>query len=132
LEFGVDILKAAGVTDLGSGFLFKNTYHKRINLDGQKKVDFMYYLSKRYNFVPVTEKIFSYLYGKDIIAMSMVSKPWHNAVKYSPSAKKKRQSYVTYLQSEKENCGHVQQRHVCLPSRRAFADISNIMCFPLK
>ncbi|XP_025202180.1 uncharacterized protein LOC112599478 [Melanaphis sacchari] len=112
--------------------LYKSIYHKRINLEGQIKVDFMYYLSKRYNFVPVTEKIFSFMYGKDILAMSMVSKAWHNAIKYSPSAKQKKKMYVTYMQSEKENHGHVEQRRFYLKSRRVLSDISNIMRFPLK
>lgn len=112
--------------------LFNSIYHKRINLEGKKKVDFMYYLSKLYNFAPVTEKIFSFLHGKDILAMSMVSKTWHNAIKYSPSAKRKKKLYVAYMQSEKENHGHVERRRLCLPSRRVFGDISNIMHFPLK
>ncbi|XP_060857558.1 uncharacterized protein LOC132935118 [Metopolophium dirhodum] len=112
--------------------LFNSIYHKRISLEGLKKVDFMYYLSKRYNFAPVTEKIFSFFHGKDILAMSMVSKTWHNAVKYSPSAKKKKKSYVKFMRSEKENHGHVERRRLCLPSRRVFGDISNIMRFPLK
>ncbi|CAI6356775.1 unnamed protein product [Macrosiphum euphorbiae] len=113
-------------------YLFNNIYHKRISLEGLKKVDFMYYSSKRYNFAPVTEKIFSFLHGKDILAMSMVSKTWHNAVKYSPSAKKKKKSYVTFMRSEKENHGHAERRRLCLPSRRVLGDISNIMRFPLK
>ncbi|XP_016656487.1 uncharacterized protein LOC107882542 [Acyrthosiphon pisum] len=70
--------------------LFNSIYHKRISLEGLKKVDFMYYLSKRYNFAPVTEKVFSFLHGKDILAMSMVSKTWRNAVKHSPSGKRKK------------------------------------------
>ncbi|XP_050062897.1 uncharacterized protein LOC114128756 [Aphis gossypii] len=107
--------------------LYKNIYHRRINLEGLKKVDYMYYLSKRYNFVPVTEKIFSFIYGKDILAMSMVSKAWNNAVKYSPSAKRKKKLYITYMQAEKENHGHVEQRRFCLQNRRVFGDISNIM-----
>lgn len=111
---------------------YKSIYHKRISLENQKKVDFMYYLSKRYNFVPVTEKIFSFLHGKDILAMSMVSKTWHNAIKYSPSAKRKAKSYVSYMRSEKENHGHVERRRLYLPSRRVFGDITNIMRFPLK
>ncbi|XP_022178016.1 uncharacterized protein LOC111039046 [Myzus persicae] len=109
--------------------LYKSMYHKRISLERQKKVDFMYYLSRRYNFVPVTEKIFTFLHGKDILAMSMVSKTWHNAVKNSPSAIRKKKSYVTYLRSEKENHGHAERRRLCLPSRRVFGDITNIMRF---
>jgi len=112
--------------------LFKSSYHKRISLEGKKKVDFMHYLSKRYNFAPVTEKIFSFLHGKDILAMSMVSKTWLNAVKYSPTAKRKKKSYITYMRSDKENHGHIERRRLCLPSRRVFGDISNIMRFPLK
>jgi len=112
--------------------LYKSIYHKRISLEGQKKLDFMYYLSKRYNFVPVTEKIFSLLHGKDILAMSMVSKTWHNALKNSPSAKRKKKSYLAYMRSEKENHGQAERRRLCLPSRRVFGDITNIMRFPLK
>ncbi|XP_026819926.1 uncharacterized protein LOC113558630 [Rhopalosiphum maidis] len=112
--------------------LYKSIHRKRLNLEGQKKVDFMYYLSKRYNFVPVTEKIFSFMNGKDILAMSMVSKAWNSAVKYSPSAKRKKKLFVTYMRSEKENHGHVERRRLCLQNRRVFGDITNIISFPLK
>lgn len=106
--------------------LHKNVCHKRINLEGQMKVDFMYYLSKRHNFVPVTEKIFSFLHGKDIITMSMVSKIWHNAVRYSPTAKSKKQYYLLYIESIKENHECISRRRTSLMSR-TLADISNII-----
>lgn len=112
--------------------LQKIVYHKRINLEGQKKVDFMYYLAKRHNFVPVTEKIFSFLYGKDIVTMTMVSKIWHNVVEYSPIAKRKKKSYLKYIESVKENIGYFKKKHSSLSSRRIFGDIGNIIQTPFK
>lgn len=101
---------------------------KLLDLEGLKKVDFMYYLAQRYKFVPVTEKIFSFLCGKDIIAMSNVSKVWHNAVEYSPSAKKKRRYYLKYMESEKENKECVRKIRSAFSNRRILADISNDVC----
>lgn len=116
--------------------LYKSIYHKRINLEGQRKVDFMYYLAKRHNFFSVTEKIFSYLYGKDIITMSLVSKIWFNTVKYSPTAKLMKESFLLYMESNKENheciqnqgrLVHLAQNHSFFMSRRYLSDIGNIM-----
>uniref|UniRef100_A0A2S2PWS7 F-box domain-containing protein n=1 Tax=Sipha flava TaxID=143950 RepID=A0A2S2PWS7_9HEMI len=112
--------------------LQKMVYHKRINLEGQKKVDFMYYLAKRHHFFPVTEKIFSFLYGKDIVKISSVSKVWYNVVKYSPLAKKKKESYLKYMESVKENIGYFKILHSSRSNRRILADIGNIVQPPSK
>lgn len=109
----------------------KNVYYKRINLEGQMKVDFMYYLAKRHNFVPATEKIFSFLYGKDIITMSMVSKIWHYTVKYSPTAKSKKQYYLLHKESVKENHECTGQKRSSLMSK-TLADIGNITHYSSK
>jgi len=105
----------------------KQFYNKRIFLEGLNKVDFMYYLTKRHNFVPVTEKIFSFLHGKDIESMSKVSRIWRSAVKHSPLARKKQK---LYLISVKENHGHVHSQLTCssFSNRIALADISNVFC----
>lgn len=110
----------------------KIVYHKRINLEGRRKIDFMYYLAKRHNFFPVTEKIFSFLHGKDIVTMSMVSKIWRNVVKHSPLAKRKKGSYLKYMESVKENIGYCKIKHSSHSSKRILADVTNIMQFPIK
>lgn len=107
--------------------------YNHIGLEGQESVDFMCYLTELNHFVPVSEKIFSLLYGKDIFTMSMVSKTWRNAVKNSPLAKRKKSSYLKMLISVKENHGHSKQcltRNRSRPCRRPLEDISNIMCQP--
>jgi len=111
----------------------KHVYNQRVALEGLNKIDFMYYLTKRQHFVPVTEKIFSFLRGIDIASMSKVSRTWRNAVRCSLSAKKKQKSYLI---SVKENRGHVARSHwtsgLSVPNRKALTDISNVMRFSSK
>lgn len=109
--------------------------YNHIGLEGQKNVDFMCYLTKLNHFVPVSEKIFSFLYGKDIFTMSMVSKTWRSAVNNSPLAKRKKSTFLKKIVSIKENHGYSEQnvaRNRSRPCRRPLEDISNVMCQPFK
>lgn len=65
-----------------------SVYRTRISLEGQEKIDFMYLLTICDNFLPVVEKIFSFLSFRDISSMIYVSKIWQNAVLNSRIAQK--------------------------------------------
>lgn len=104
-----------------------NFYTKRKSLEGKKSLDFMSYLGKRYNFILVIDKIFSFLDGKDLTAMSKVSQSWRRIIKYSSSAKIKQEHYLTYMQLEKENIGQ-QRSPVRRPkNKRTLTDVTNVI-----
>lgn len=108
----------------------KTITHERISVDGREKVDIMYYLAERHRFEPVTEKIFSYLSGSDIISMSMVSKVWCNAVQNSPMAQLKK---LLYFKLSKENrFGCSGRDRSTFPNKGCLANIGNVMRSPSK
>lgn len=106
----------------------KTITHERISMDGREKVDIMYYLVERHRFEPVTEKIFSYLSGSDIISMSMVSKVWCNAVQNSRMAQLKK---LLYFKLSKENrFGCSGRDRSAYPNKGCLANIGNVMRSP--
>lgn len=108
----------------------QNVNHERISVEGRENVDFMYFLSERHHFEPVTEKIFSFLSGSDVISMSMVSRIWCNAVQKSPMAQKKK---LMYLKLSKENRNRCDGRdRSTLVNKGCLANISNVMRSPSK
>lgn len=111
--------------------LFKNEMnHERISVEGRDNVDIMYFLSKKHNFEPVVEKIFSFLSGSDIISMSMVSKTWCSAVENSFTAQKKKRMY---FKLSKENRGEYDGRdRSAFHNKGYLANIVNVMRSPSK
>jgi hypothetical protein len=108
----------------------KNINHERTSVEGRENIDIMYFLSERHHFEPVTEKIFSFLSGNDIVSMSMVSKIWCNAVKNSPMAQKKKRMY---FKLSKENRGGYNGRdRSTIHNKGCLANISNVMRSPSK
>lgn len=104
--------------------------HERTSVEGRENIDIMYFLAERHHFEPVTEKIFSFLSGSDIVSMSMVSKIWCNAVKNSPMAQKKKR---IYFKLSKENRGGYDGRdRSALNNKGYLANISNVMRSPSK
>ncbi|XP_015367202.1 PREDICTED: F-box only protein 5-like [Diuraphis noxia] len=108
----------------------KNVNYERNSIEGREKVDIMYFLSERYHFQPVIEKILSFLSGSDILSMSMVSKIWSTAVENSPIAQKKKQKY--FKLSKENRCGHVGRDRSAFNNKGCLANISNVMCSPSK
>lgn len=108
----------------------KSVHHERVSVDGREKIDIMYFLAERHHFEPVTEKIFSFLSGSDIISMSMVSKVWCKAVKNSPMALKKKRSYFR-LSKENRDLFNGRDRS-SYPNKGCLANISNVMRSPTK
>lgn len=108
----------------------QNINHERMSIEGQNNVDIIYFLAKRYSFELVTEKIFSFLSGGDIISMSMVSKIWLNAVKNSPVAQYKKQMYLKLSKENRD--GHNGRKCTVLNNKGYLANISNIMRSPSK
>lgn len=109
--------------------VLKNVIHERISLEGREKVDFMYFLSERHHFELVTDKIFLFLSGNDIVSMSMVSKTWCNAVKNSPIAQKKKRMYFKLSKENRENNG---RDRLAIHNKGYLANISNVMRSPSK
>ncbi|VVC41097.1 F-box domain [Cinara cedri] len=104
--------------------------HERISVEGRENLDIMYFLAERNNFEPVTEKIFSFLSGSDIISMSMVSKTWCGAVKNSLIAQKKKRMY---FKLSKENRGSFDCRdRSAFYNKGCLANIANVMRSPSK
>lgn len=101
----------------------------RIPLEGREKIDIMYFLGERHHFLPVIEKICSYLSDTDIISVSMVSKIWNNAIKYSPSAQKKKKLYFKLSKENRENEGHGRASSL---NKGHLANIGNVMHSPIK
>ena len=108
----------------------KNVIHERISIEGREKVDLMYFLSERYHFQPVIEKILSFLSGSDVLSMSMVSKIWSTAVENSPIAQKKKQKY--FKLSKENRCGYVGRDRSAFNNKGCLANISNVMRSPSK
>jgi len=108
----------------------KNVNHERISVEGRENVDFMYFLAERHHFEPVTEKIFSFLSGSDIISMSMVSKIWCNAVQKSPTAQKKKRIYFK-LSKENRSRYNGCDRSTFI-NKGCLANIGNVMRSPSK
>ncbi|XP_050529323.1 F-box only protein 5-like [Daktulosphaira vitifoliae] len=105
------------------------TNYNRVPLEGRDKIDIMYFLGERHHFLPVIEKICSYLSDVDIISISMVSKIWNNAIKYSPSAQKKKNLYFKLSKENRENEGHNR----AISYRKGhLVNIGNVMCSPVK
>jgi len=108
----------------------KNVNCERISMEGREKVDLMYFLSERYHFQPVIEKIISFLSGSDVLSMSMVSKIWSTAVENSPIAHKKKQKY--FKLSKENRCGYVGRDRSAFNNNRCLTDITNVMRSPSK
>lgn len=109
---------------------YQNINHKRTSLEGRENVDIMYFLAERHHFEPVTEKIFSFLSGSDIISMSMVSKVWCNAVQNSPMALKQKRMY---FKLSKENRSRYDGRDRSIFNNKGYlANIGNVMRSPSK
>lgn len=108
----------------------ENVNHERTSVDGRENVDIMYFLAERHHFEPVTEKIFSFLSGSDIVSMSMVSKIWCNAVKNSPMAQKKKRMY--FKLSKENRGGYDGQDRSAFHNKGYLANISNVMRSPSK
>jgi len=109
---------------------YQNVHHERISVEGRENVDFMYFLSERHHFEPVTEKIFSFLSGGDVISMSMVSKIWCNAVEKSPTAQKKKRMHLKLSKENRNRCdGHNRST---LINKGCLINISNVMRSPSK
>ncbi|NP_001156819.1 F-box only protein 5 [Acyrthosiphon pisum] len=108
----------------------KNVNCERISMEGREKVDLMYFLSERYHFQPVIEKIMSFLSGSDVLSMSMVSKIWSNAVENSPIAQKKKKKY--FKLSKENRCGYVGRDRSAFNNKGCLANISNVMRSPSK
>jgi len=100
------------------------------SLEGREKVDLMYFLSVRYHFQPVIEKILSFLSGSDIMSMTMVSKIWCTAIENSPIAQKKKQKY--FKLSKENRCGYVGRDRSAFNNKGCLANISNVMRSPSK
>jgi len=108
----------------------QNVNHGRISVEGREYVDFMYFLAERHHFEPVTEKIFSYLSGNDIISMSMVSKIWGNVVQKSPTAQKKKRMYFKLSKENRSRCdGRDRSTFI---NKGCLANIGNVMRSPSK
>lgn len=108
----------------------KSVNHERICLEDREKVDIMYFLAERHHFEPVTEKIFSFLSGSDIVSMSMVSKIWLNAVENSPMAQKKKR---LYFKLSKENRSEYDGKNRSVfHNKGCLANIGNVMRSPSK
>lgn len=108
----------------------KTNIHERNSLEGREKVDFIFFLSERHHFELVTEKIFSFLSGSDIISISMVSKTWCNAVENSQIAQKKKR---TYFKLSKENrCDYDGRDRSAFHNKGYLTNISNVMRSPSK
>lgn len=109
---------------------YQNINQKRTSLEGRENVDIMYFLAERHHFEPVTEKIFSFLSGSDIISMSMVSKVWCNAVQNSPIAQKQKR---IYFKLSKENRSRYDGRDRSIFNNKGYlANIGNVMRSPSK
>ncbi|CAH1721284.1 F-box only protein 5-like [Aphis gossypii] len=108
----------------------RNVNHERISIEGREKVDLMYFLSERYHFQPVIEKILSFLSGSDIMSMCMVSKVWCTAIENSPIAQKKKQKY--FKLSKENRCGYDGRDRSAFNNKGCLANISNFMRSPSK
>lgn len=108
----------------------KNLNRERTSIEGREKVDFMYFLSERYHFQPVIEKILSFLSGSDILSMSMVSKIWSTAIENSPIAQKKKQKY--FKLSKENRYVYAGRDRSAFNNKGCLANISNVMRSPSK
>lgn len=76
----------------------RDTYY-----DGMEYLDIFKHLITNFKMAPVTEKILSYLSGKDLHAAYCVSKDWSTVIDSCKKSRIKRRQYVKESESYKEN-----------------------------
>lgn len=75
----------------------------RLNLTGQRYVDFFYYLGDWFHHTIIVKKILSHLSDEDLYNSAMVSKSWRHAITSIPLEEKRLRSYIKKIELTKEN-----------------------------